>query len=94
MNIAMAFMTERETEELLETETRMLPMPDGTTEPYRGFRIMWDTLDYIVEEYDIQLEWLVKLALSDVEQNSVSFQRAFKNIVAYVCHEYDKATGK
>ena len=74
-----------------DTTIRMLPMPDGTYHPFRGCTLLWQTFDYIQEIYDIETEWLVKLANLDVEESGYSFKECFENILAYVCREYDAA---
>lgn len=74
-----------------DTAIRMLPMPDGTFRPFRGYTLLWETFDYIQEIYDIETEWLVNLAKLDVEESGYSFEECFENIIAYVCREYDIA---
>ncbi len=87
----MTFVTEKETEELLQIETRDLPMPDGTIQPYTGFHIMWNSLDYLIGNYDLELEWFVKMASTDAEEMDRTFEQAFRNTIAYVRQEYKKA---
>ena len=36
---------------------------------------------------------MIDLVHADMEENDVSFEDAFNNIVAYVCREHDKAFG-
>jgi hypothetical protein len=42
------FVTEKETEGLLEIASRELPMPDGTTRSFSGFQLMWKALDFLI----------------------------------------------
>lgn len=86
----MAFLREIEQEALLETEIRMLPMPDGSNYPYQGFQIMWNTLDFLVANYKINLEWIVQLALEDAKAEGRDFDISFRNIVTYIRREADK----
>lgn len=80
----MTFMMEKDVEELLETEVRILTMPDGTPYPYRGFKIMWNSLDYMIGDYGLTLEWFIALSLTHAKESGRDFDTAFRNIVAYV----------
>ena len=70
-------------------EVRVLPMPDGTFRPFSGYPLLWHTLDYIQEIYDIETEWLVNLTHINMEEIGYNFEESFPNIVAYVCEKYD-----
>jgi len=90
----MYFITEKEIEALLKSETRPLPMPDGSTQYFQGFKLMWDSVDYLTKNHNVTLEWLIELAISDSDGYLRPFYRMFPNTVAYVRQEYDKAFGE
>ena len=85
----MAFMTEKQTEELLQTETRMLPMPDGSLYPYTSFHLLWNSLDYLQANYRLELEWFIRITHQHMEESGKDFDTAFRNIVAYVRHHVE-----
>ncbi len=89
----MPFFTEKVIEESLQTETRLLPMPDGQLQPFQGFKVMWDTLDALLTQYDMTLEWYVEQALLDGKEMGRAFWLSFPNIVGYVHDEFKKAFG-
>ena len=37
-------------DKLLEEETRILPMPDGSTYPLTAMKIYWGSYDFLIEE--------------------------------------------
>ncbi len=89
----MSFYTEKQVEEMLITETRELPMPDGSVRQHTDFHLMWNTLDYLMGNYEIDLEWFVNLGLMHAEESNLPFDKAFANMVGYVRHRYDIKDG-
>lgn len=84
------FITEKETEALLEPETRDITMPDGSSRPITGFKLMWRSFDFLTatpfykpKPYFTEAR-LVELALSSAQEMGYSFERSFPNMVAYV----------
>lgn len=88
----MYFITQKEVEALLETETRPLPMPDGTTEYFRGFKLMWQGVDELKSKHDVSLEFIVEMALLDTDKGR-PFYRIFPNSVAYILQKYEEEFG-
>jgi hypothetical protein len=90
----MSFMTEREMESLLEMETRTVSMPDGKQHSITGFRTLWLTLQYVIDTYEVQLEWIVELALNEKKDfYDNDFSLAFRKTVHRVAEKLDKDAG-
>ena len=89
----MPFYQEKQIEEWLETETRDLPMPDGSTQPLTGFKLLWSKVDSLVLLNGYARLELVEFALEEVRLQNVSFDKAFTGVVAYLDNERRKAWG-
>ena len=87
------FITEKETEDYLSEETRLIPMPDGTQHAFTGFKLMWGSFDYLILTTDFTSKELVELAVLDAEEMGYSFEDSFPNILAYIHREVRKAQG-
>jgi len=88
------FIIEKEVEEnLLISDFRFIPMEDGSQYPLRQFRITWNTLDSLVDQYGLTLEWFVELALMDQAESGRDFETAFSNVVGYVQKKYREHFG-
>ena len=87
------FLTEKETESLLETETRNLPMPDGTTQPFAGFKFMWRSYDFIIESGLYTGKRLTELAVINGEETGCAFDISLRNVLAYIHQALRKAQG-
>ena len=87
------FITEKETEDYLSEETRMIPMPDGTQRAFTGFKLMWRSLEYLILTTDFTSKELVELAVLDAEEMGYTFEDSFPNMLAYVHREARKAQG-
>jgi len=80
----MPFLTEKETESWLKSQTRDLPMPDGSMRPFTGSRILWETVDLLTLLTGYSCTQLVEFALEESAMNGVSFERAFPGVVGYL----------
>jgi len=87
------FITEKETEDYLSEETRLIPMPDGTQRAFTGFKLMWRSLDYLISTTDFTSKELVELADVNAEEMGYSFEASFPNMLAYIHREVRKAQG-
>ena len=87
------FITEKETEDLLERETRTLPMPDGTMRPFTESKLFWKAYEFLI----VCAKWtgkeLVALAVRDSEENGVSFERSFYALIEYADRHARKNMG-
>jgi hypothetical protein len=84
------FMTEKETEEWLELETRSVRMPDGATRPLTLFRLAWNSFDHVIESGLFTDTELAGLAVEASNETGQPFDRTFPNMVAYVAREVRK----
>jgi len=87
------FITEKETEDYLTEETRVIPMPDGSQRAFSGFKLMWYSLDYLISTTDFTRKQLVELAVVNAEEMGYSFEDSFPNVLAYIHREVRKAQG-
>ena len=89
------FLTEKETEEWLTLETRCIPLPDGTTRPFTGFKLMWRSWDYLIltgkGRYTPQR--LVELATINSQEMGYSFDDSLPTVLAYLHRGLRKAQG-
>lgn len=70
------FLTEKETESLLETETRDLPLHDGTTRPHTTFKTVWRSVDSLIDT-GTKLDELVEAAIEESELQMKPFGETF-----------------
>ena len=68
MLIMAFFITEKETEEFLELETRNIPMPDGTMRPFTDLRLTWRSYDFLIVCGKYTAKELVDLAIRNGEE--------------------------
>lgn len=84
------FFTEKETEALLELETRDITMPDGSTRSFSAFRLMWNNFDYLTLSAGYTEKNLLELSVKNAEEMDISVEESFPNVVAYVNLAYRK----
>ncbi|HZF28329.1 MAG TPA: hypothetical protein VE907_04385 [Gammaproteobacteria bacterium] len=77
------FITEKETEALLERETRAVKLPDGTSRQITDFKVMWENFDFLTKTTGFSEARLVELAFMSIKESGRSFEESFPNIVAY-----------
>jgi hypothetical protein len=87
------FITEKAAEELLELETRDIPMPDGTARPFIGFKLMWKSYDFLIICGKYTGKRLVDLAIRNSEEMGYSFEESFPAVLSYVHRHVRKAMG-
>ena len=78
----------------LETETRNLPMPDGSMRPFTCMRIHWGSFDFLVETCDFTPEHLVLAAIDEAKIQNVDLDIMFPDILAYLDQEISKQMEK
>lgn len=89
----MAFYTDKQIEAWLETQTRDLPMPNGTTRPHTTFRLVWETVDSLVLTCGYSVVELTGYAIAETKLQNVTFEEAFDGVVAWLNHEHNKRWG-
>lgn len=80
----MAFHTEKQIEDWLESQTRDLVMPDGTTRPHTAFKLVWHTMDSLVEVSGYSPLELVEYALEEAHLQKMSFDEAFTGVLSWL----------
>lgn len=78
------FWTEKETEAYLVSETRNLPMPDGSISPFTTFRLIWLHFEDLTRLLGYTPERIVELAIQETEATGVDFETAFPAVVGYM----------
>lgn len=79
--VGMSFYTEKETEDFLKSETRMLPMPDGSIRQITKFSLFWHHFDYVVSKDTFNPVGIAEMALKDSETTGRNFETALDHIV-------------
>lgn len=78
------FWTEKEIEEWVTSETRILILPDGIKRPFTGYKLMWSIHDDLVWLGGYSPKQLIGWAVQETELSGVSFEKTFPAIIAYV----------
>ena len=78
------FLTEKETEALLETEARDFLMPDGSFRSVRDFKLGWEIYDRLLFISDYSSSWFIDFAIEEAEISGRTFEEMFPVCVAYV----------
>jgi hypothetical protein len=84
--------TEQEIESWLESETRLIPMPDGREQPYTNTKHFWDAYEYVVL-WGYTPERIVELAIDDGEEMGRAFAMSFQNTVFYIHNRFFERFG-
>ena len=87
------FITEKETEEWLESETRKMLMPDGTREAVTNFNLNWDNLDFILDMSDFTEEEITELALQQAVESGKPFKESYFHLLDYIYEKLRTAYG-
>jgi hypothetical protein len=87
------FITEKQTEEWLQLETRTIQMPDGTRKPITYFRLIWRSLDYLILCGNWSTQELVDLAFKNAAEVGGSFEQNFAAVLTYVHHQLRQKQG-
>lgn len=78
------FITEKETEALLEFESRNLVLPDDSVRSHSTTLLVWKTFDYLVDYSCFTKERLIELAVMNAKETNQSFEQSFSDTVGYV----------
>ena len=78
------FMTEKEIEDLLVSETRTLTPPDGKKQVVTADRLFWTRLDLLLEANITTMDNLYRYTSMSMTECKYAFPDAFKSIVSYV----------
>lgn len=85
----MSFMTEKQTEGLLEIEVRDLLLPNGTRRPFRATRYTWNAYDFLMENDGLTPESFMSMVVHDAELGGYDdLERFFTSAVGYLNGKY------
>ena len=83
-------MTQEQLENYRQDNMREIDMPDGTTRVIRMTPDLWESLEFLeIWEIMSQIE-IAKYALEEMTLQEVSFERAFRGVVAHVANIWAK----
>ena len=77
-------MTEKQIESCLESETRMLPLPEGGEQVMAGPKLMWEAVDFIVDTYTYSMNDLIAFTRRTMREKGYDFSDAFQSVVSYI----------
>lgn len=78
------FFTDQRITEMLEQETRVLPLPDGTQRHVTGWWLMWQHFDYLVKEAGFEESFMLEVSLRSSAGTGLSFDAQLHEFVAYL----------
>ncbi len=84
-------MTIEKLNQFRDVNTRQVEMPDGTKRLVRMTPTLWDDLEFIRLLENIQEPEVATFALEEMELQEVSFDRAFRGVVAHFANRWSKA---
>jgi hypothetical protein len=87
------FMTDKQTEDWLKSQTRDLPMPDGTIETYTTFKNVWHAYDLLTELCGYTATELLGYVREEMDLQSIDFDSAFRCIIGFLDDERRKQMG-
>lgn len=82
------FITEKETEAYLVSETRDLPMPGGTLKPHTDFKLTWRIYDLLAEYSGFTKEELVAEAVRTRDLTGRSFEESFTAVLSSIYDQW------
>jgi hypothetical protein len=83
------FITEKETERLIQQEVRALALPDGASEPVRTSVLIWEIFDLILQTNIYSYDELIDLTRGNMDGSGYSFSEAFCSVISYIHQKHD-----
>ncbi|MDE8653851.1 hypothetical protein [Novosphingobium album (ex Liu et al. 2023)] len=80
------FITERETEDLLDEEVRVLAMPNGERRSVRAFRLVWSSYDIVLRSGAFSEPEVITLADQHSARTGQAFETSLERVVGTI-HE-------
>mgnify|MGYP000533636892 CR=1 FL=1 len=78
------YLIDRENEEMLRTENRMLTFPDGEVRRIQTYRLVWRWFDRLIEaDYGPNEELLLQHTLQWAEEKAVPVEQALGELMNY-----------
>ena len=84
----MTIVTTEAVAEFRERNTRDIEMPDGTKRAVRMTPELWNSLEFILEIEELNEPQIATFALEEMTLQDVSFDRAFRGIVAHLANRW------
>lgn len=78
------FLTEKQTERLLQTERRDLVLRDGSGVSVCGFRLMWETFEDLIRYDGYSHRRIVDFAVEETRLSKQPLDVTFPAVVAYL----------
>jgi hypothetical protein len=82
----MSIVTKETVDAFREQNTREIEMPDGTKRAVRMTPALWNSLEFIEEFEGFSATDIAAFALEEAQLQDVSFNRAFRGVVAYLAN--------
>jgi len=82
--------TQEKVNQFREETTQEITMPDGTKKSVRMTPDLWNSLEFLESWEFMSPTELAGYALEEVELQNVSFDRAFRGVVAHVSNLWAK----
>ena len=82
----MTIVTHEMVAEYRDENTRTIVMPDGTSCEVQMTPELWDSMEFIEEFEKFTPTDIAGFALEEMELHHISFNRAFRGVVAYIAN--------
>ena len=82
----MTIVTHEMMTEYRDENTREILMPDGTHREVQMTPDLWFSLEFIEEFEEFTVTDIAGFALEEMELHQISFNRAFRGVVAYIAN--------
>ncbi len=80
----MAFYTEKQMDDFLQSEERNITMPDGSSLIVNGSRLMWKHFDFLVDYTSFNEANIVKTTFSSCAETNLLFEAQFHEVVGFL----------
>jgi hypothetical protein len=87
------FINQREIDEWMTQETRVLTLPDGSSQTVTENRTTWRSFDFIVETGYFSHSRLIELVASHADYHHKPFEHDFAGLLAYIHCEIRRMWG-
>lgn len=81
-------MTKEQLNQFKADNTRQVPLPDGTTRWVRATPDIWADVEFLEVVEEISQRELAAFALEETELQDVTFDRAFRGVVAHLANRW------
>ena len=82
----MTIVSHEELSDFRDENTRSIELPDGTSVAVQMAPELWDSLEFIEAFENLTPTDIAGFALEEAELHNISFNRAFRGVVAYIAN--------